>query len=324
MNTQKSSKVAVVIVNWNSGDLLSQCVSTLQKQTYPIWQIVIVDNASTDDSLQRVVKNANLDQINIIKLTENVGFAAGNNCALNYLQEADWVALINPDAFAEPSWLENLMTAALQNPQYHFFASRMLTDHNNAILDGVGDTYHTCGFVRRRGYRKTANGNYLSNEEVFSPCAAAALYRNDILKAVRGFDEEYFCYIEDVDLGFRLRLAGYRCLYVANAVVEHVGSAVTGLRSDFSVYHGHRNLVWTYVKNMPGFLFYYYLPQHILFNLVSIFIISKRGQSKTILKAKWDAIKKLPSVWKMRRKIQANRQASVKSIYQVLSKGLTL
>jgi GT2 family glycosyltransferase len=158
---------------------------------------------------------------------------------------------------------------------------------------------------------------------VFAPCAAAALYRRDALVKVGGFDESYFAYLEDVDLGFRLRLAGYRCLYVPDAVVRHVGSATTGgQRSDFSVYHGHRNLVWTYFKNMPWPLFWLYLPQHILLNFVSIVYFALRGQGRVILRAKWDALKGLPRILKERRRIQKSRRVSSSELRRVMTKGL--
>lgn len=131
--------------------------------------------------------------------------------------------------------------------------------------------------------------------EVFSPCAAAALYRRSALRAVGGFDEDYFCYVEDVDLGFRLRLAGHKALYVPDAVVHHVGSGTTGgQHSDFAVYHGHRNLVWTFVKNMPGMLFWLLLLLHVMINLATILWFAVKGRGGVILRAKRDALLGLP------------------------------
>jgi GT2 family glycosyltransferase len=148
------------------------------------------------------------------------------------------------------------------------------------------------------------------------------MYSTDLLREVGGFDENYFCYAEDVDLGFRLRLAGYRCLYVPDAVAYHMGSAITGRRSDFTVYHGHRNLVWTYFKNMPWLLFWLYLPQHILLNLITLGWFSLRGQAKVIFKAKWDALKGLPQVLRERKKVQSKRRISAWELRRVMAKGL--
>ncbi len=123
--------------------------------------------------------------------------------------------------------------------------------------------------------------------EIYSSCAGAALYRAKAIKEMGGFDEDLFCYAEDIDLGFRLSLAGYRSMLVTDAVVSHVGSASSsGKHSDFSVYHGHRNLVWTYVKNMPGWLFWACLPLHLFMNITVIISFALKGQGSVILMAK--------------------------------------
>jgi GT2 family glycosyltransferase len=159
--------------------------------------------------------------------------------------------------------------------------------------------------------------------EVFSPCAAAALYRRSALHEAGGFDEDYFCYAEDVDLGFRLRLAGHRCLYVPRSVARHVGCGTTGgHHSDFALYHGHRNLVWTFVKDMPGVLFWIFLPLHALLNIMSVLWFAFQGRWGVILRAKLDALKGLPKMWLKRRSIQRARVASVGEIWQQLDKRI--
>src|SRR5205085_72619 len=141
--------------------------------------------------------------------------------------------------------------------------------------------------------------------EIFSPCAAAAMYRREVFRAAGGFDEDFFCYAEDVDLGFRLRLAGYKALYVPDAVAYHVGSATTGRRSDFSVYYGQRNLVWTYAKNMPVGLLFLYALFHLAINIATVAALAMRGQGMIALRAKIDALKGLGTVLRKRRAVQA-------------------
>lgn len=159
------------------------------------------------------------------------------------------------------------------------------------------------------------------NCEIFSPCAAAALYRRQALVEVGGFDDDFFCYVEDVDLGFRLRLMRHRAMYVRDAVVHHVGSATTGgQHSDFAVYHGHRNLVWTFVKNMPGKVFWPLLPLHLAMNLVALAVFPLRGQGRVIVRAKWDAIRGLPKMWRKRKVIQSMRLATTREIWQLMDK----
>lgn len=313
--------VCVIVVNWNSGDCLVRCLSALQKQTLAPSRIIVVDNASTDSSLSTI--NSAVAGPEILRLGTNAGFAAANNLGVRLASNCDWIALLNPDAFPEPDWLEALVRSAEAFPHYLCFASRLIQAEHPTILDGAGDGYHVNGRVWRRGHGASANGHYGNQEEVFSACAAAALYRREAIEAVGGFDEDFFCYLEDVDLGFRLRLAGDRCLYVPDAVVYHVGSATTGKDSDFVVYHGHRNLVWTYVKNMPGPLFWLYLPQHVAANLYIIVRYALQGRLRVILKAKWDAVKGLPGMWRKRQEIQARRAVSAWAIRKIMEKGLS-
>ena len=157
--------------------------------------------------------------------------------------------------------------------------------------------------------------------EVFSPCAAAAMYRRDVFLSAGSFDEDFFCYLEDIDLGFRLRLEGHRCLLVPSAVVAHVGSVTSGgKQSDFAVYHGHRNLVWTYVKNMPGWLFWVCLPLHLAMNFVTVLMYTWQGKGRVILRAKRDALLGLPKMWQKRREIQKHRIVSISDIWRMLDK----
>jgi len=143
------------------------------------------------------------------------------------------------------------------------------------------------------------------------------------LQEVGGFDEDFFCYLEDVDLGFRLRLAEHRCLYVPSSVARHVGSGTTGgQHSDFALYHGHRNLVWTYLKNMPGALFWIFLPLHLVMNLVALVVFGWRGQGKVMFRAKRDAVLGLPRMWAKRRQLQLSRQISWHAMLRVMTIGL--
>ncbi|MGR8941288.1 MAG: glycosyltransferase family 2 protein [Gammaproteobacteria bacterium] len=315
----KAASVTVIIVNWNSGDLLRQCVTQLKKQSQQPARILIIDNASTDRSVEFALT---LPGVTVHKPGVNLGFAAANNLAWAAC-DTDYVALLNPDAFPEPDWLECLLTAAYNYPDFAFFGSRQMVYGSDDILDGAGDVYHCSGLVWRQGFGCTLSKDNHNSGEIFSPCACAALYRREALQAVSGFDEDYFCYVEDVDLGFRLRLAGHKAMYVPDAVVYHVGSATTGgQHSDFSIYHGHRNLVWTYIKNMPGILFWLFLPFHILLNIISVVHFSLRGKGKIIMRAKLDAIKGIPKMWQKRRKIQQCRTASIAEIWRVLDKRL--
>ncbi|HEX5336919.1 MAG TPA: glycosyltransferase family 2 protein [Gallionella sp.] len=311
----QNSRVSVIVVNWNGERFLARCLAALLAQTLPPLEIILLDNASSDRSLDIARR---FPSVRLLALDKNTGFARGNNLAIGAASSAsDWIALVNPDAFVEPRWLEELLAAAESNPAFDVFGSKLVSADHPAVLDGAGDAYHPSGLVWRMGHGMPAPGCDDAAREVFSPCAAAALYRRSALSEAGGFDEDYFCYVEDVDLGFRLRLAGYRCLYVPRSVAHHVGSGTSGgQHGEFAMLHGHRNLVWTFVKDMPGILFWVLLPLHVLLNLASIVWFVLRGRGKTILRAKCDALSGLPKMWRKRREIQNRRVASVGAIWR--------
>ena len=313
-------KVTVVIVTWNAEHFLDRCLSALLAQTVAPHEIIVVDNASSDASLDIVRR---FPSIRLLAQGENMGFAGGNNLAIREaVAESEWIALLNPDAFPDPCWLASLLSAARDYPAFDIFGSKLMDATDPTVLDGAGDAYHVSGRVWRIGRGEKMSPLSEQIREVFSPCAAAALYRRSALNDVAGFDEDFFCYVEDVDLGFRLRLRGYRCLYMPESVVDHVGSATTGNRSDFSIYHGHRNLVWTYVKNMPGILFWILLPIHLVFNFVVVIYYLVRGKGKIIFRAKIDALKGIPRMWQKRREIKDSRRVSVLDIWRILDKHI--
>lgn len=310
-------RVAVLIVNFNSGSLLGECLRHVRAQTRRPEQVIVVDNASNDGSSNRA--ECDYPGVTVVRLEHNLGFAAANNLAARRAGEVDWLALLNPDAFPEPDWLERWLAAADVHPDYACFGARLVDAGDARRLDGTGDVYHVSGLAWRRDHGRRIVDGERDAGEIFAPCAAAALYRRTAFFEADGFDEAYFCYFEDIDLGFRLRLLGYRCGYVADAVVRHVGSAVTGRRSPFSLYYGHRNLVWTWCKNMPGSLFWRYLLLHLLLNLGSVLWYTLRGRGGVLLRAKWDAVQGLPRCWRQRRAIQSQRRVSAGALRQMMS-----
>jgi GT2 family glycosyltransferase len=312
--------VAVLVVNWNGGGLLHSCLKSLAHQRRRPDHVVVVDNGSSDDSLLRA--EPFLQGVEVIRLPRNVGFARANNIAARAASRYDAFALLNPDAVAEPEWLEALAGAAEREPEIAGFASQMRLTAAPEFLDGAGDSYHVSGRAWRNGHLVASADWPASDVEVFAPCAAAALYRRDAFEDIAGFDEQYFCYFEDVDLGFRLRLRGHRCLYVHSAIVQHVSSALTGYRSDFAVYHGERNAVWTFVKNMPGPLLWLYLPQHLALNVAALVYYPWRGQGKAVFKAKLDAVRGLPSVIRRRRLVQRTRRVDSWLLRRAMRRGL--
>lgn len=286
--------IGLVIVTYDSAAFVPRLVAAIAAQTRRPDRVVFADNASRDDTravLARVLAEAGL-AARVLALDANTGFAHANNVAVASLDDCDAVALLNPDAFPEPGWLARLEAAAVRHPDAGSFASRLMRDGAPGILDGAGDVYHVSGVVWRHGHGRLLAEvpGALDEREVFAPCAAAALYRRADWMAVGGFDERYFCYVEDVDLGFRLRRRGRACWYVPDAVVAHMGSATAGVGSAFAVYHGHRNVTWTFVKNMPGRLLWRHLPAHLAACVAGVAWFAWRGQLAAYLRAKRDAL----------------------------------
>ncbi|HSY87233.1 MAG TPA: glycosyltransferase family 2 protein [Verrucomicrobiae bacterium] len=296
----------VVIVNYNSGGCLARCLQALQAQRFRDFTVIVVDNASTDGSVKA------LDGLpagwQAIRLDRNTGFAAGNNHAFA-LATSPWVAALNPDAFAEPDWLEQVALGIERYPEAGAFGSLQIDAASPGRLDGAGDVYHATGLLWRGGFGQPL-AHQRGEGEIISPCAAAAVYRRDAVAALGGFDEDFFCYGEDVDLGFRLRLAGLRSIQLANAVVRHVGGASGGRRSDFALYHGMRNRLWLFVKVMPGPAFWLLAPIHGLITLVMTLRAILLGEARVSLRALGDGIRGLGGAWRKRRLIQRGRRGS--------------
>lgn len=272
--------LSVIIVNYNSGARLAKCLDHLFAQTVQPVEIIIADNGSSDTSFTDV-QEAGL--IRKLDLKVNKGFATANNLAA--LQACgEWLIFLNPDAFATPNWLEEITEGIKEYPDADAFGSLQLDDNDPFRLDGAGDVLSAFGIPFRSHFgapRFSAPGTY----DCFAPCAAACAYRRKVFLSLRGFDERFFCYGEDVDLGFRLRLAGGRSVQLASAIVYHEGSGVTGRHSDFTIYHGHRNRIWLFRKNVPLALRLLTLPMRLAtdFSLLGRFLLA--GHAGPYLKA---------------------------------------
>jgi len=226
-----------------------------------------VDNASSDGSLNTLPDLD--DRFTLLQMPDNLGFAVANNRAAEQAS-GDWIALLNPDAFARPDWLERGLAARDLLPNTSMVGSTQYLALEPDRFDGLGDEYHAFGVAWRAGFGKPVSK--IHTREAFGPCGAGAFYDRKIFEALGGFDESFFCYHEDVDLAFRMRLAGYRCVQSAETKIDHVSSAISGRASDFAVYHGTRNRIWTFFNNMPGLLFCGLLIPHICSNLAFLFV----------------------------------------------------
>lgn len=313
-------RVSVLIVNYNAGPHLAACLAALCAQTMADFEAIVVDNGSADGSLEqgRAVV-AGDERFRFDAAGANLGFAAANNRAAAQAA-APWLATLNPDAFAAIDWLDELLAAAANHPEAVMLGSLQVDAADPWRLDGAGDRYWAAGLAWRGGYGWPAAAAPAEDIEVFAPCAAAALYRADAFRTAGGFDETFFCYVEDVDLGFRMRLLGHHAVQAARARVRHVGggSGGGGAASPFARYHGTRNMLWCFAKNMPAALFWPILPVHLMILLLLWLRAVPRGLGSAVGRGLIDGLAGLPALWSRRRAVQARRAIPLTAVIAAL------
>ena len=306
---------SILIVNFNSGDRLYRCLQHLATQTKKDFEVIVIDNASEDDSIAHARKSD--CSFTLIAPATNIGFAAANNLGAKKAR-GEWLIFLNPDAYAEKDWLEALTTAAENYPFADAFGSTQLSAENPDLVDGAGDVLHASGFPYRGHFGWKAQS--LPEEGLcFSPCAAAAMYRRSTFEMLGGFDERFFCYGEDVDLGYRLRLSGGHAVHVDKAVVHHEGSGITGRHSSFTVYHGHRNRIWLFYKNTPALLLVLLAPINFVANIAAFFGAALNGYAGAYGRAMKDGYLGLGTVFKNRKHLHQSRKANWRDIAGALT-----
>ena len=304
----------VVIVNYNSGELLQRCVDALANQTLADFEVVIVDNGSSDGSSEQL--RLPDDRFCLDQAGANLGFAAASNRGAA-TGTAAWIAMLNPDAEPDASWLEELRRATERYPDTCMFGSTQIDAAHPDRVDGFGDVYSIFGTAWRGASGAPVATLPKDDCEVFAPCAAGALYARGAFLAAGGFDEAFFCYLEDVDLGFRLRLQGERCVQVRKALITHVGSAIAGRNSDFFIWHSQRNRIWVMVKNLPAPLLW---PSLLLQLVVAPLVVLRRGRDKWGMA--WAGLvagfSAWPRIWRSRGAVQRARVVSSGEVARLL------
>lgn len=285
--------VSVIVVNHNGRAFLDKCLGSLRRQSYPSIEVLLVDNGSSDGSVEFVRER--YPEVKIIENEENIGFAGANNVGIR-AAHGELVATLNNDTEVVPGWLEALVGAMLSGKDVGMCASKMLRMDDPGIIDSTGICISRSGASWDRGMFERDMGQYEAMEEVFGPCAGAALYRRSMLDEVGLFDEDFFAYMEDVDLAFRARLKGWKCLYVPKAVVYHHHGGTAGYMSDLSVYYDNRNIIWNFIKNYPAPLLLTSLIWVIGRNLAVLPYYALKGHGRAALRAKVDALKGLPAM----------------------------
>ncbi len=243
--------VSVVVVNLDRADLLEACLKSLLAQDYPHFEIIVVDNGSTDGSAHRV-RALNDRRISLIELPFNLGFAGGCNAGIR-AAAGEYIALLNNDAEARPDWLRCLVEEMSAHPECGMVASRILF-HGTRVIDKAGHRIFWDGQNRGFGTGRADGDQFAASAETLCPDGCAALYRRELLRETEGFDEDFLAYADDADLGLRARWLGWSARYCGAAVVEHRHSSTSGRFSPDKIYLVERNRIWLLVKNFPWIL----------------------------------------------------------------------
>lgn len=317
----------MVIVNWNRKDLLRACLESLRAQTCAPCETIVVDNGSSDGSPEL----ASQFGAKVIRNRENRGFCAANNQGIAAAR-GEYVALLNNDAEAEPGWLAALHRACASAPDIGMAASKVLVWEDPARIDKAGHLIFPDGQNRGRGAGALDRGQFDREEEVLWPDGCAALYRKSMLDAIGGFDEDFFAYGDDAELGLRARIAGWRCLYTPDAVVRHHRGSTMGKGSADRLTLIERNRVLLALKLFPWSLLVLN-PLFFAVRLAAGAVLAGRGAGDTahfpglagkwrmaraLVRGDWQALRLAPRILGKRRQIAAMRKLSPGEVRRLL------
>lgn len=315
MTNSTSPLVSVIVVNWNGLAYLERCLDALMRQTLEGFEVVLVDNGSSDGSVEMVRRKH--PRVRVIPLPHNVGFAAGNNVGIRSC-DSPFVATLNNDTEPRPDWLERLVQPALEDGSVGMVASKMLFAGRPGVINSAGIALDPAGIAwDRMGGQADGEGGGV--EEVFGPCAGAALYRRAMLDEVGLFDEDFFAYLEDLDLAWRGRLAGWRAVYAPQAVVYHVHSATGVEGSQFKSYHLGRNKIWTIAKNYPAPQLFLALPLILAYDIAATTYGLATRRDLASLSGRVAGLLGLPRQWRKRGEVQRMRRVPFSALARQMS-----
>lgn len=286
-------EVSVIIPNYNGGKYLKGCIDSLLRQTFTKYKIIVVDNGSEDGSYDILTQN--YPNIQLIRLDSNYGFSIAVNEGIKK-SDTKYIALLNNDTELDKDWLLNLIQCMEKDERIFSCCSKMIQYYDRYKIDDAGDQYTILGWAYKRGDNQKID-KYVKSSKVFSSCAGAAIYRKSILDEIGLFDENFFAYMEDVDISYRAKIYGYKNVYCSNARVYHIGSATSGSKyNSFKVYLAARNNVYVIYKNMPILQFIINSPFLLVGFLTKMLFFFSIGYGKSYIKGFTDAFKNLKNI----------------------------
>ncbi|MDO4477818.1 MAG: glycosyltransferase family 2 protein [Lachnospiraceae bacterium] len=275
----QTSRVSIVIPNYNGAVYLRDCLDAVRLQNGEKPRVIVVDNGSEDDSLRLLAEE--YPEVELIRFESNTGFCGAVNAGITASEEQDYVILLNNDTVVDPDFTRALTAAMDADPRIFSAQAKMVSMQDPSVIDDAGNYYCALGWAFARGKGKKDGDRYNRPRNLFSCCAGAAIYRKCILDEIGLFDENHFAYLEDTDIGWRARIAGYRNVYAPQALVRHVGSASSGsIYNLFKVRNSSRNSVYIIGKNMPLLQVIVNLPLLVPGFLVKALFFARKGWGK--------------------------------------------
>lgn len=311
-------KFSVVVLNWNGKHFLDDCLSFLQRQTFRDFEVIFVDNGSSDDSVSYVQEY--FPNVNVVALEKNLGFTGGNIEGLKHCV-GDFVVLLNNDTEVSPTWLAELHEATQIFPSAGAFASKMLYFSDRTRIDNCGFLLAPGGFTVDYGRDLFDGPEFNQYRWVFGACGGAATYRRSALDKAGFLDPDFFMTYEDLDLSFRLQLQGYGCVFVPGAIVYHKYRSTMKNFPARQVFYSQRNIEYVWVKNMPWRLLLTGAPARVLYAFGSFLFFSCDGACLPFLRAKFSALRAVPALLRKRWIIQRSRTASAEQIQAMMTRN---
>lgn len=296
-----AARVSLVIPTWNGRVLLAGALASLREQRFRDFEVLVVDNSSTDGTASHV--RAQHPEAEVLELAENHGFAGAVNAGIGRAR-GEYVGLLNNDMELDPGWLAELVTALDADPGAGSAASKLRMLREPGVLDGAGDVVTWYGATWRRGHGEPDRGQYDEPGLVASPCAGAALYRRRALEEVGGFDERFFAYLEDADWGLRSQLAGWRCLWVPTAVAYHLGGATSHRMGDLETELIARNTLPLVLKSFPAGRLVLWSPLIVAYQAWVLGQAVSRGSWRAVLRGWAAALRGLPATLRARSEVR--------------------
>jgi len=309
--------ISVIIPNWNGAQHLPTCLAALRRQTYRDFEVIVVDNASTDGSRELLARD--YPEVRLVALPENRGFTGACNAGLRAAR-GELLILLNNDTEADPGWLAAIADASARHPEAGLIASKIMLFDRRDVFHTAGDFYRVDGLPGNRGVWQRDVGQYESEGYVFSACGGAATYRRAMLEEVGLLDEDFFYSCEDMDMAWRAQLAGWRCLYTPRAVIYH-RLAATGGGATASFYDG-RNFIYVIIKDYPGSLlrrFWWQVLRAQLHIAIEALRAWRGAAARARLRGQIAGLLAFPRLLRKRRDVQRARRVSDDYLMSILT-----